>query len=53
MTTCCRAASEYVHVHFGVGCDLCGMYPIRGGRFKCIDCYEAIGFDLVQLQSTF
>ena len=32
--------------HFGVGCDVCGVYPIRGRRFKCLDCPEAIGFDL-------
>lgn len=35
-----------VHVHFGVGCDFCGMYPIIGNRYRCKDCVEAIGFDL-------
>uniref|UniRef100_R7WF72 Uncharacterized protein n=1 Tax=Aegilops tauschii TaxID=37682 RepID=R7WF72_AEGTA len=34
------------NVHIGVGCDSCGVYPIRGKRYKCKDCTEAIGFDL-------
>lgn len=34
------------NVHIGVGCDYCGMYPIIGKRYKCRDCFEAIGFDL-------
>ncbi|XP_015970985.1 E3 ubiquitin-protein ligase PRT1 isoform X1 [Arachis duranensis] len=33
-------------IHIGVGCDFCGMYPIIGERYKCIDCKEEIGFDL-------
>ncbi|EPS70721.1 hypothetical protein M569_04044, partial [Genlisea aurea] len=33
-------------VHIRVGCDLCGMYPIIGERYKCKDCVEKIGFDL-------
>mmetsp|Transcript_30030 Transcript_30030/g.52006 ORF Transcript_30030/g.52006 Transcript_30030/m.52006 type:complete len:421 (+) Transcript_30030:172-1434(+) len=33
-------------VHFGVGCDGCGIYPITGRRYKCQDCSEEIGFDL-------
>jgi Zinc finger, ZZ type len=33
-------------VHLGVGCDLCGHYPIKGRRYKCLDCPEEIGFDL-------
>lgn len=32
--------------HYGVGCDSCGVYPIRGRRWRCADCPEAIGFDL-------
>lgn len=32
--------------HFGVGCDICGQYPILGQRFKCLDCPESVGFDL-------
>uniref|UniRef100_A0A0E0CNK0 RING-type domain-containing protein n=1 Tax=Oryza meridionalis TaxID=40149 RepID=A0A0E0CNK0_9ORYZ len=35
-------------VHIGVGCDSCGMYPIRGKRYKCKDCTELIGFDLCE-----
>ena len=34
------------YTHFGVGCDGCGVYPIRGARWKCLDCPEEIGFDL-------
>jgi len=33
-------------VHYGVGCDGCGQYPIAGRRFKCQDCSEEIGFDI-------
>ncbi|XP_045828558.1 E3 ubiquitin-protein ligase PRT1-like [Trifolium pratense] len=33
-------------VHEGAGCDFCGMYPIIGDRYKCVDCKEIIGFDL-------
>ncbi|GAB4841331.1 hypothetical protein Ancab_022057 [Ancistrocladus abbreviatus] len=33
-------------VHFGAGCDSCGMFPIVGDRYRCKDCVEAIGFDL-------
>lgn len=35
-----------VEVHYGVGCDFCGMYPILGTRYRCKDCVEVIGFDL-------
>ncbi|TMX03578.1 hypothetical protein EJD97_015692 [Solanum chilense] len=35
-------------VHFGVGCDYCGMCPIVGERYKCKDCTEKIGFDLCE-----
>ncbi|OVA03943.1 zinc finger protein [Macleaya cordata] len=34
------------NVHFGAGCDYCGMYPIIGERYRCKDCVEAVGFDL-------
>ncbi|KAH1154855.1 hypothetical protein AAZX31_18G155300 [Glycine max] len=33
-------------VHIGVGCDFCGMFPIIGDRYRCIDCKEKMGFDL-------
>ncbi|CAN4090915.1 unnamed protein product [Withania somnifera] len=36
------------HVHFGIGCDYCGMCPIVGERYKCKDCKEKIGFDLCE-----
>lgn len=35
-------------IHYAVGCDSCGMYPIIGKRYKCLDCKEAIGFDLCE-----
>ncbi|KAL7209627.1 hypothetical protein ACSBR1_031227 [Camellia fascicularis] len=35
-------------VHFGVGCDYCGVFPIIGERYKCKDCKERIGFDLCE-----
>ena len=36
-------------VHFGVGCDSCGAFPIVGRRYRCVDCPEAIGYDLCAL----
>ncbi|KAJ1427987.1 Zinc finger, ZZ-type [Sesbania bispinosa] len=33
-------------IHVGVGCDFCGMYPITGDRYRCVECKEKIGFDL-------
>ncbi|RDX76993.1 E3 ubiquitin-protein ligase PRT1, partial [Mucuna pruriens] len=33
-------------VHIGVGCDFCGMFPIIGDRYRCMDCKEKMGFDL-------
>ena len=35
-------------VHYGVGCDGCGVCPIVGRRYKCNDCSEEVGFDLCQ-----
>ncbi|KAK9053363.1 hypothetical protein SSX86_029996 [Deinandra increscens subsp. villosa] len=32
--------------HDGVGCDLCGMCPIYGDRYRCKDCTEICGYDL-------
>jgi len=42
---------EEEEIHFGVGCDLCGSYPIKGERYQCLDCREdangcPLGFDL-------
>ncbi|KAJ6710924.1 hypothetical protein OIU74_011725 [Salix koriyanagi] len=39
-------ADPHSKVHFGVGCDSCGVYPIVGDRYKCKDCVEQVGFDL-------
>ena len=40
------SASTATYVHFGRGCDGCGVYPMVGRCFNCSDCDEAIGFDL-------
>lgn len=29
-----------------MGCDSCGLYPIKGRRYKCQDCPDKVGFDL-------
>ena len=39
-------ADDAPYVHFGVGCDGCGAFPIRGNAFRCLDCPDAVGFDL-------
>ena len=41
-----RNVRRLPYVHFGRGCDGCGMYPIEGTCMKCLDCSESIGFDL-------
>ena len=41
-----RKPKEDRYVHYGVGCDGCGVFPIIGKRWKCDDCSEEIGFDL-------
>ncbi|KAK9807925.1 hypothetical protein WJX73_002872 [Symbiochloris irregularis] len=33
-------------VHYRIGCDSCGVFPIVGKRYHCKDCSEQIGFDL-------
>jgi hypothetical protein len=35
-------------IHPSVGCDACGMMPILGRRFHCLDCPESCGYDLCQ-----
>uniref|UniRef100_A0A199U9V3 RING-type domain-containing protein n=1 Tax=Manihot esculenta TaxID=3983 RepID=A0A199U9V3_MANES len=40
------ATPAELKIHFSVGCDYCGMYPIVGDRYQCKDCVEKIGFDL-------
>ncbi|CAD6250283.1 unnamed protein product [Miscanthus lutarioriparius] len=39
---------DLLNIHISVGCDSCGVYPIRGKRYKCQDCTELIGFDLCE-----
>jgi len=34
------------YIHIGVGCDGCGLFPIKGRRYNCENCPEGIGFDL-------
>ncbi|KDP26394.1 hypothetical protein JCGZ_17552 [Jatropha curcas] len=41
-----QVVNSHLKVHYGVGCDFCGMYPIIGDRYQCKDCVEKIGFDL-------
>ena len=41
-----RRIDPETFTHIGVGCDVCGMYPVRGRRFRCRDCPESMGFDL-------
>jgi len=33
-------------VHYAYGCDGCGMFPLRGRRYRCLDCPEKMGYDL-------
>eukprot|EP00252_Welwitschia_mirabilis_P020917 TRINITY_DN5234_c0_g1_i1.p1 TRINITY_DN5234_c0_g1~~TRINITY_DN5234_c0_g1_i1.p1 ORF type:complete len:486 (+),score=92.79 TRINITY_DN5234_c0_g1_i1:235-1692(+) len=40
--------NQRICVHYGVGCDDCGVFPIVGKRYKCHDCTEKIGFDLCE-----
>ena len=40
--------SRMAYVHFGVGCDGCGEYPISGRAYRCTECPEEIGFDLCE-----
>ena len=42
----CDTESQENFVHFGVGCDGCGVCPIVGRRYTCLECKERIGFDL-------
>ncbi|GAB4817673.1 hypothetical protein N2152v2_004719 [Parachlorella kessleri] len=41
-----RSLTGDKYVHHGVGCDVCGVYPIQGRRYRCRDCPESVGFDL-------
>ena len=43
------AVESFQYVHFGIGCDGCGSYPIRGRAYRCCECPEAIGYDLCEL----
>jgi len=36
------------YIWFGVGCDGCGIIPIKGKRYKCKDCSEQVGYDLCE-----
>ena len=40
------AAAYNSQIHPNVGCDGCGMMPILGRRFNCLDCPERCGYDL-------
>ncbi|XP_022848728.1 E3 ubiquitin-protein ligase PRT1-like [Olea europaea var. sylvestris] len=36
------------NIHFGFGCDSCGMYPIIGDRYRRKECVEEIRYDLCE-----
>lgn len=42
----CRNFSSDDHVHFGVGCDGCGLWPIRGEGWYDAECPDKTGFHL-------
>ncbi|CAE8638565.1 unnamed protein product [Polarella glacialis] len=42
----CRDFDAQEHVHFGLGCDGCGLWPIRGKAWEDADCKEKVGFHL-------
>ncbi|CAA7398918.1 unnamed protein product [Spirodela intermedia] len=42
------STEQVLMLHYNVGCDSCGMYPILGKRYKCTDCQDEIGFDLCE-----
>ena len=45
-----RVVNPLTFTHLGVGCDVCGVYPIRGRRYHCKDCprEQGGGFDMCQ-----
>lgn len=40
------STKSFVYVHYGRGCDGCGVYPIEGRCYKCTECSEEIGYDV-------
>lgn len=44
-----RTTAETPEIHLSVGCDYCGVIPIVGTRYKCLDCHDSIGFDLCEI----
>ena len=34
---------------FNVGCDSCGLFPIRGRRYKCAQCPSKNRYDLCEV----
>eukprot|EP00913_Durusdinium_trenchii_P028983 g27175.t1 len=36
------------YVHLGLGCDGCGLWPIRGVAYEDVDCRSATGFHLCE-----
>lgn len=41
-----QEGADEAFIHWNAGCDACGTCPIRGRRFRCKDCPDAMGFDL-------
>lgn len=44
----CRDFGADEPMHLGVGCDGCGMWPIRGVAYEDVDCRSSTGFHLCQ-----
>ncbi|CAN1855905.1 E3 ubiquitin-protein ligase PRT1 [Linum perenne] len=47
-STASRFLGKESNIHFGYGCDSCGITPIIGARYRCKDCVEKIGYDLCE-----
>eukprot|EP00933_Yihiella_yeosuensis_P031084 TRINITY_DN24625_c0_g2_i1.p1 TRINITY_DN24625_c0_g2~~TRINITY_DN24625_c0_g2_i1.p1 ORF type:complete len:278 (-),score=51.72 TRINITY_DN24625_c0_g2_i1:282-1115(-) len=42
----CRAFDPWEHIHMGLGCDGCGLWPIRGPAWEDVDLKDKVGFHL-------
>ncbi|EFJ48446.1 hypothetical protein VOLCADRAFT_117640, partial [Volvox carteri f. nagariensis] len=40
------AQADKCFTWYSVGCDDCGMFPIIGRRYRCVECTEVVGYDL-------
>eukprot|EP00931_Biecheleriopsis_adriatica_P106905 TRINITY_DN81261_c0_g1_i1.p1 TRINITY_DN81261_c0_g1~~TRINITY_DN81261_c0_g1_i1.p1 ORF type:complete len:299 (+),score=44.13 TRINITY_DN81261_c0_g1_i1:49-897(+) len=44
----CKEFGANEHIHIGLGCDGCGLWPIRGKAFEDVECRSKVGFHLCQ-----